>query len=339
MPRRGFDDDRPFERPEEKVDPKKDPWIGLQKTVYRPLQIRTASGIKKIPMVEAYHDRLTEEAAGGSVSAAKELVHILRYLNRAERRRAKTDLRDCKPKKSIHEIQFDLVERLTAQVIFSLKEEIRPAFEQAHGPLVAFDDYVPRSVDRERYDQLLPGFAADRRRLLSRGEVGPKRPPVHSRFAPGQSGNPSGKRRETDATWVALRNSLMTVVSTTVGGKRGGTTLIGAACSHLFKKAIQGEAEARVLVRALIIMLDERGLLHEPKPRPRFTRRKDYEANLEVMRGFVRHVWKAQRGALWDETLTDLTRRFGPIPGLDYRPYNPSEGLQETLLRINGSSG
>ena len=74
--------------------------------------------------------------------------------------------------------------------------------------------------------------------------VGPGRPPKHSRFKPGRSGNPSGrpkKRHSIDELFMAEAESIVTAKS---AGKTIRLTKIQAVMKGLLNKAASGHAES-----------------------------------------------------------------------------------------------
>jgi len=89
-------------------------------------------------------------------------------------------------------------------------------------------------------------------------EVGYARPPKHSRFKPGQSGCPQG-RRKGSLNWKTLvERKLTEKVSRSKGGKPCKMTKCEALVQTLIDKAIDGEARA---VAALFNLADRVGLV------------------------------------------------------------------------------
>ena len=75
--------------------------------------------------------------------------------------------------------------------------------------------------------------------------VGYKRPPRHSQFKPGQSGNPKGRPRKQKSLATCLKEELYRVVKVTVNGKQRQMPLIEALVNKLVHLAVAGDARAR----------------------------------------------------------------------------------------------
>ena len=87
-----------------------------------------------------------------------------------------------------------------------------------------------------------------RRRSRSGGEkrypVGYRRPPVHSRYQPGQSGNPSGRRKGVRNLATDVKRTLLKPVTLRVGGRTQKRTTQESLLLVLREKALQGELRA-----------------------------------------------------------------------------------------------
>lgn len=91
--------------------------------------------------------------------------------------------------------------------------------------------------------------------MTDRTDVGYGRPPTHSRWKKGQSGNPRGRpksRREIVADAAAILAE--PVSATTPGGRRVSLDAIEASFLALCKKALKGHKPS--LLAAIKIMLD-----------------------------------------------------------------------------------
>jgi len=76
------------------------------------------------------------------------------------------------------------------------------------------------------------------------GTVGYGRPPIHTRFKPGQSGNPLGRRRVPTSVSIALSTALEERVSITQGKTRKSGSKARALLVSLVAKALQGDMKA-----------------------------------------------------------------------------------------------
>jgi Family of unknown function (DUF5681) len=74
------------------------------------------------------------------------------------------------------------------------------------------------------------------------GEVGYRRPPKHSRFRPGRSGNPAGRPKRS----ATFRNALLTELA--LPGKQRQRTKLEGLVRCLVDAAIAGDARAQALV-------------------------------------------------------------------------------------------
>ena len=75
-------------------------------------------------------------------------------------------------------------------------------------------------------------------------EVGYRKPPVHSRFPKGKSGNPRGRPRGSTNYLNVLRRVLGQKVTVVEDGKRRSIPKIEAAMTQLLNKAAQGDTQA-----------------------------------------------------------------------------------------------
>lgn len=85
--------------------------------------------------------------------------------------------------------------------------------------------------------------------------VGYGRPPRHSRFKPGQSGNPRGRPKGSLNFTSDLKNTLQAAVTLNDGGKSRRVTTQKAALLRLREKALKGDVRAldKFLSYAMIV--------------------------------------------------------------------------------------
>jgi len=72
-------------------------------------------------------------------------------------------------------------------------------------------------------------------------EVGYRKPPQHSQFKPGQSGNPSGRPKGTKNLASVLEQELRETVTIAENGRRRRVTKLDAAVKQLVNKAASGD--------------------------------------------------------------------------------------------------
>ena len=85
-------------------------------------------------------------------------------------------------------------------------------------------------------------------------EVGYGRPPVHTRFRKGQSGNPRGGRARDKTMPEALRMALRAKVMVTENGERKSVPCIEVAARQLANKAAAGDLSA---IRLIVLICPE----------------------------------------------------------------------------------
>jgi len=86
-------------------------------------------------------------------------------------------------------------------------------------------------------------------------EVGYGRPPVHSRFQKGKSGNPRGRPKGSTNHLMLLRRVLDQKVTVTENGKTRDITKIEAAMTQLLNKAAQGDPRAFETLLKVVALL------------------------------------------------------------------------------------
>jgi len=74
--------------------------------------------------------------------------------------------------------------------------------------------------------------------------VGYGKPPEHSKFRPGQSGNPKGRPRGSLNLATALNRALKEKVTVVENGRRRLVTKLDAAVTQLVNRAVKGDARA-----------------------------------------------------------------------------------------------
>lgn len=86
-------------------------------------------------------------------------------------------------------------------------------------------------------------------------EIGYRRPPKHTRFKPGQSGNPKGRRKGAKNLKTDLAEELRETLIVTEGGQRRRVSKQRAMVKSLVARAIKGDPRAITLLGNLILRL------------------------------------------------------------------------------------
>jgi len=82
------------------------------------------------------------------------------------------------------------------------------------------------------------------------GPVGPGNPPIHSRFRPGQSGNPAGRPRKERSLLKLIEAELDVEISLTENGETRRLSKREALAKLMVNGALQGDAKAvQTLIR------------------------------------------------------------------------------------------
>jgi hypothetical protein len=113
--------------------------------------------------------------------------------------------------------------------------------------------------------------------------IGYGKPPVHSRFSKGRSGNPGGRPKGRKNLATALEKELQTRVTITENGRRRTITKLEATVKHLVNKAATGDQRAMVF----LLNLAQSGLVNEQVVAPLSS-----EADEQVKRALMERISK-----------------------------------------------
>lgn len=86
--------------------------------------------------------------------------------------------------------------------------------------------------------------------------VGYKKPPRHTRFKPGQSGNPRGRPRKVLTLPEVLRRELLALVTVMEDGKRRKVSKLEAILKQHINKAAAGDAKAAAMLLNVLRFLN-----------------------------------------------------------------------------------
>jgi Family of unknown function (DUF5681) len=91
-------------------------------------------------------------------------------------------------------------------------------------------------------------------------DVGPGRPPRHTRFKPGQSGNPNGRPKGSRNFATILQQQLRQMVTITVDGKPKRVTVQEVIARRLANDSMKGTTKAMELLIRLTSAKSDEGL-------------------------------------------------------------------------------
>jgi hypothetical protein len=98
-------------------------------------------------------------------------------------------------------------------------------------------------------------------------KVGPGRPPLHTRFRKGQSGNPSGRSRK--KLHALLADALNEPVFATIDGERRRITKREAVVHQLVNKSATADLRATKMLFDMIKDVEQKASITSPAPEPR----------------------------------------------------------------------
>ncbi len=232
----------------------------------------------------------------------------------------------------------DNASKFKSMIYISTYGEIERRYTKVYGELGSRQVITPRYIDLDVCEPFVKHLRKVlRTRAPKTKDVGYGQPPIATRWSPGQSGNPSGRRRQEDDGFNAFRDSLSKTITVVKDGKKTSLASGEVITIRLFESAIKGTATAQKQLRKLIFELHERGLLCPPQAPPR--RRRVSAAR--IMSDHARTVWNefiyANARILRQEMAALFEKLYGPIAEFEsnlerrYRDMLPdTEGL-ETL--------
>ena len=106
--------------------------------------------------------------------------------------------------------------------------------------------------------------------------VGYGKPPVHTRFKPGQSGNPRGRRKGQRNVHTVVDEALSQRITIREGNRTRSVTKLDAVIVTMVNAALKGDAKAQASLMAMMIARHDRrtaagdqpGALHDRRSKP-----------------------------------------------------------------------
>jgi hypothetical protein len=127
------------------------------------------------------------------------------------------------------------------------------------------------------------------------GSVGYGKPPRHTQFKKGVSGNPKGRRKGSKGFVTIFRKSVNDAVPVTENGRRHRISKLEAAVKQLVNKAASGDPKATNLVLQLVQAIERSDTT------PAQTEVLE-EADRQVMQGVLARVRRATNGGSDDDS-------------------------------------
>jgi hypothetical protein len=115
-------------------------------------------------------------------------------------------------------------------------------------------------------------------------KVGPGRPPLHTRFKKGQSGNPGGRRKK--QLPALLADALNETVYVTIDGERRQITKREAIVHQLVNKSTTADLRATKMLFDMMKDAEQKAGVAAPPPEPRQLD----EADKEVLQNFIERI-------------------------------------------------
>lgn len=99
-------------------------------------------------------------------------------------------------------------------------------------------------------------------------DVGYGKPPKHSQFKPGQSGNPKGRPNGSKSLSTILRKALNERIEVNKGGKRLKCTKLDVAIEQLVNKAAGGDLKAFMQLSQHLVRIEDAEAVKQAKSVP-----------------------------------------------------------------------
>lgn len=305
-------------RPRDRYPSTSDPWELIRRAFFAPSRVLLHGKRRTVPKLLAYFRRLTELAARGQDWARREQLHFLNYMDKHAHLGLPAFRFDPEAAASNRKLarQRALMLKTRGMVFLQTRPEFKRRYTERHGVLRGFDDITLVDVDLDEARRELDRQAR-RRRIGRRGQpydVGFGKPPLHTRWAKGVSGNPSGRPKAAGDVWDALQGFMMEPVAFTSDGVADKAPAFALTCDKLLTDGIRGERSACVPLRRLIDSLWKKGILHPPEPLPK--QRKPSEGD-QVTRMEDAYLFGTFAIRAFEELSRSYEQTYGPIEAFE----------------------
>jgi hypothetical protein len=120
-------------------------------------------------------------------------------------------------------------------------------------------------------------------------DVGYGKPPKHTRFRKGLSGNPRGRPKGTRNFGTVFNSALQEKVGINENGKRRTITKLAAACKQLVNKAASGDLQAMRQLTPLLALAEVENIAARDKADLS-------ESDKKIMAGLLDRIQKSTKG-------------------------------------------
>ncbi len=132
-------------------------------------------------------------------------------------------------------------------------------------------------------------------------EVGYRKPPKHTRFKKGQSGNPKGRPKGAKNVAKMVHDTLFRKITVTENGTRRSITVLEAFLKRLVKGALEGDVRSADRVLKLLLLLEAAQAAEAQAAGAGAAGAATGAADLEILRHFAELARKGELGVEGDE--------------------------------------
>lgn len=151
-------------------------------------------------------------------------------------------------------------------------------------------------------------------------EVGYKKPPKHTRFKPGDSGNPSGRPRKARSSNELLEQVLNEKVTITIRGRQRTVTMKEVLIRQLITDGMKGNQRA---LKAIFNRETERILDEDARQAERRKYDEEFKRDLDQIRDKIRQ--RQAKEAAAKQGIPDNSDNGQQRPGPEKKLYDPDE--------------
>lgn len=160
-------------------------------------------------------------------------------------------------------------------------------------------------------------------------EVGYGKPPVHTRFQPGQSGNAPGRPKASRNTTTIIREELFKTREVTIDGKKQRMPQFKIGMQQLMVKFMTGDARAAAQVINLLSKLQELGADRDEAPRQHSAAALEItESEMQMLARYQADLFR--EAGMPDDQIGQILTGLG-LPALDHDMdlVEQSDGLSD----------